>query len=195
VSASVETEVNVFAAPRARRLARLRHLDLVGLVITAATLVAALWAFPLYWGLVTTFKPENEVVRPAVQVWSEHFTFQNYVHVLLETKIGIWYVNSLITSAAVTVLLIVTAAGAGYAISQLSFPGRRLFWWMILASFMVPIPALTVNHFILINQFGLNNTLPGAAAAHRASHRHYLQAIFRFRAEGFSRGRNDRWRE
>ena len=26
---------------------------------------------------------------------------------------------------------------------------------------MVPIPALTVNHFILINQFGLINTLPG----------------------------------
>jgi ABC-type glycerol-3-phosphate transport system permease component len=44
-----------------------------------------------YWGLVTTFKPENEVVRPGVQLWPEHFTFQNYVHVLLETKIGIWY--------------------------------------------------------------------------------------------------------
>ncbi len=162
MSASAETGADVFAPPRARRLARLRHLDLVGLVITAATVVgAALWAFPLYWGLVTTFKPENEVVRPGVELWPEHFTFQNYIHVLLETKIGIWYVNSLVTSAAVTILVIVTAAGAGYAISQLSFPGRRLFWWMILASFMVPIPALTVNHFILINQFGLINSLPG----------------------------------
>ena len=162
MSASAETGDDVFAPPRARRLARLRHLDLVDLVITAATLVgAALWAFPLYWGLVTTFKRENEVVRPGVELWPEHFTFQNYIHVLLETKIGIWYVNSLVTSAAVTILVIVTAAGAGYAISQLSFPGRRLFWWMILASFMVPIPALTVNHFILINQFGLINSLPG----------------------------------
>jgi multiple sugar transport system permease protein len=162
VSASAETGADVFAPPRARRLARLRHLDLVGLVLTAATVVGAvLWAFPLYWGLVTTFKPENEVVRPGVQLWPEHFTFQNYIHVLLETKIGIWYVNSLVTSAAVTVLVIVTAAGAGYAISQLNFPGRRLFWWMILASFMVPIPALTVNHFILINQLGLINSLPG----------------------------------
>jgi multiple sugar transport system permease protein len=162
VSASVETGEDVFIAPRARRLARLRHLDLVGLVITAATIAgAALWAFPLYWGLVTTFKPENEVVRPGVELWPEHFTIQNYVHVLLETKIGIWYLNSLVTSAAVTLLVVLTAAAAGYAISQLSFPGRRLFWWMILASFMVPIPALTVNHFILINQFGLINTLPG----------------------------------
>jgi multiple sugar transport system permease protein len=161
VSASAETGAHVYAAPRAR-LARLRSLDLVGLVITAATVVGAvLWAFPLYWGLVTTFKPENEVVRPAVELWPEHFTFQNYIHVLLETKIGIWYVNSLITSAAVTVLVILTAAGAGYAISQLNFPGRRLCWWIILASFMIPIPALTVNHFILINQLGLINSLPG----------------------------------
>ena len=33
------------------------------------------------------------------------------------------------------------------------------------------------------------------AAAHRAGHGHHLQAVFRFRAEGFSRGRDDRWRE
>jgi multiple sugar transport system permease protein len=162
VSASVETGAGAVTPPSARQLARLRHFDLIGLLITVATVLgAALWAFPLYWGLVTTFKPENEVVRPAVELWPEHFTFQNYIHVLLETKIGIWYVNSLITSAAVTVLVVITAAGAGYAISQLSFPGRRLFWWIILASFMIPIPALTVNHFILINQLGLINSLPG----------------------------------
>ena len=117
------------------------------------TLVGAIvWAFPLYWGLVTTFKPEYEIVRPGVQLWPEHFTFENYVHVLLQTKIGYWYINSLITSAAVTVLVIIMAAGAGYAISQLDFPGRRFFWWMILASFMVPIPALIVTHFIVISQ-------------------------------------------
>ena len=162
MSASAQIDAHMAPSAVQRRLRRIRNLDLVGLLITLATLIAAaLFAFPLYWALVTTFKPEYEVVRPGVELWPEHFTFQNYIHVLLETKIGIWYVNSLITSAAVTVLVIVTAAGAGYAISQLNFPGRRLFWWMILASFMVPIPALTVNHFILINQFGLINTLPG----------------------------------
>jgi multiple sugar transport system permease protein len=146
----------------ARRLARLRHIDAVGLVITLATLVAAaLWAFPLYWGLVTTFKPEYEVVRPGVQLWPEHFTVENYTHALLQTKIGLWYMNSLITSIAVTVIVVMMAAAAGYAISQLDFPFRRFFWSMILASFMIPIPALIVNHFILISQLGLINTLAG----------------------------------
>jgi multiple sugar transport system permease protein len=162
MTASAGLAADLAAPPTSRRLARLRHLDAFGLVITLATLAAAVvWAFPLYWGLITTFKPEYEIVRPGVQLWPEHFTIENYVHVLLTTKIGFWYVNSLITSAAVTVLVIIMAAGAGYAISQLSFPGRQLFWWMILASFMVPIPALIVTHFVVLSQLGLINTLAG----------------------------------
>jgi multiple sugar transport system permease protein len=151
--------------PAAQRLGWLRQLDLIGVVITLATLAAAVvWAFPLYWGLVTTFKPETEIVQPGIQIWPQHFTIENYTNVLLQTKIGLWYVNSLVTSAAVTVIVVVMAASAGYAISQLEFPGRRLFWAMILASFMVPIPALIVNHFILMSQFGWVNTLQGVVA-------------------------------
>ena len=162
MTASAELDATARSHPANRRLRRIRNLDLVGGVVTLITVIAAaLWAFPLYWALVTTFKPENEVVRPIVELWPEHFTFENYLHVLFETNIGYWYVNSLITSAAVTILVVLMAAGAGYAISQLNFPGRRVFWWMILASFMVPIQALIVNHFILMNQFHLINTLAG----------------------------------
>jgi multiple sugar transport system permease protein len=162
MSGAAQTGGALVAALQARRRSKLRHLDLVGLVITLSTLVfAILWAFPLYWGMVTTFKPEYEIVRPGVQLWPEHFTLENYIHVLLQTKIGLWYVNSLVTSAGVTFIVVIMAAGAGYAISQLRFPGRRFYWWMILASFMVPIPALTVNHFILMSQFHLINTLLG----------------------------------
>ena len=146
----------------AGRTAPLRRVDAAGLLITLATVLGAVfWAFPLYWGLVTTFKPEYEVVRPGVALWPEHFTLENYGHVLLQTNIGLWYLNSLITSVAVTIIVVTMAAGAGYAISQLDFPLRRFFWWMILASFMVPIPALIVNHFILMSQLRLINTLAG----------------------------------
>ncbi len=156
---SVELASALSPPAASRRLARLRKLDLAGLIITVATLLLAiLWAFPLYWGLVTTFKPEPEVVREGVNLWPEHFTFENYLHVILQTKLGVWYLNSLVTSGAVTVIVIIMAAGAGYAISQLDFPGRRLFWWMILASFMVPIPALIINHFVIMSQFRWINT-------------------------------------
>jgi multiple sugar transport system permease protein len=141
---------------------RIRTLDRIGLIITIVTVLAAIfWAFPIYWALVTTFKPEQDVVRPGIELWPQRFTFEAYTFTLFNTKIGLWYVNSIVTSLAVTFLVVTMSAAAGYAISQLEFPGRRLLWWMILASFMVPIPALIVNHFVLMSQFKLINTWLG----------------------------------
>jgi multiple sugar transport system permease protein len=152
-------------AASARRFRRIRKFDTVGLIVTVGTvLLAVLWAFPLYWALVTTFKPESEVVQSGLQLWPAHFTLENYGHVLFDTKIGLWYVNSLLTSGAVTLIVIIMSAGAGYAISQLNFPLRRFFWWMIMASFMVPIQALIVNQFVLASQFHLINTLTAVVA-------------------------------
>ncbi len=137
-------------------------LDGAGLLITVATILLALfWIFPIYWALVTSFKPEEDVVQPGIRLWPEHFTFENYSFVLVNTKIGLWYLNSLVTSGGVTIIVVLMSAMAAYAISQLEFPGRRVLWWMILASFMVPIPALIINHYVLMNQLGLINTWGG----------------------------------
>ncbi len=139
-----------------------RWMDWGALALTLTTVVCAvIWAFPLYWAAVTTFKPETEVVRPYIELWPETFTFEAYSHVLFNTNIGLWYLNSLIVAASVTALVIISGMACGYAISQLSFPGRRLLFWLVLGSFMVPIQVLIINHFILMNQFGFLNSLAG----------------------------------
>ena len=147
-------------SPRRQRV--IKTLDVVGLIATLATVIAAIiWAFPIYWGLVTTFKVENEIVQPGVEFWPRNFTLEAYTHVLFNTNIGTWYINSLVTALGTTVLVVFMGALAGYAISQLKFPGRRILWWLILASFMVPIPALIVNHYVLMAGFKLINTWLG----------------------------------
>ena len=137
-------------------LASLQRINKIGAALTVLTVLAAIfWAFPLYWALITTFKPEQDVVQPGIEWWPRRFTVEAYTHALFNTKLGLWYLNSLLTSLSVTILVLLMSAGAGYAISQLNFPGRRALWWLILASFMVPIPALIVNHFVLMNQMHL----------------------------------------
>jgi multiple sugar transport system permease protein len=139
-----------------------RYLDIGGLVLTIITVLAAIaWAFPLYWAIVTTLKPEYEVVEPGVRLWPREFTLAAYIHVLVNTKIGLWYLNSLVTSGAVTAIVVFMGATCGYAMSQLRFPGRLLLYWMIMASFMVPIVALIITHFVLMSQFGFINTWLG----------------------------------
>ncbi|MBP1807094.1 carbohydrate ABC transporter permease [Rubellimicrobium aerolatum] len=146
----------------AARVTRLRRLNVAGGALTALIVLAAVaWAFPLYWGIVTSLKVEQDVVRPGVHLIPERWTLDAYTYVLFNSQIGRWYVNSVVTAGAVTVLVVAMSAAAGYALSQLRFPGKRLLWWLILASFMVPIPALLVNHFVLMAQFGLLNSWAG----------------------------------
>ncbi len=139
-----------------------RRWNLWGGIITLVTVVCAvLWAFPLYWGVISSLKPDYEVIRPAIELWPETLTFQNYITALTTTQIATWYVNSIVVALGVTVITVTSSMLCGYAISQLRFPGRSALWWLILASFMVPISALIINHFVLVANLGLLNTWAG----------------------------------
>ena len=140
----------------------MRRANFWGGVITVLTvLMALIWAFPLYWGIVSSLKPEDEVVRPFIEFWPENLTFQHYSHAIFNTQIVTWYINSIAVAIGVTAITIVTSMLCGYALSQLKFPGRKALWWLILASFMVPTQALIINHFVLTSQLGLINTWAG----------------------------------
>jgi multiple sugar transport system permease protein len=133
-------------------------VDVGGILLTILTGICALiWFFPLYWALVTSFRPEDETTK-SLSLLPEQPTLASYLYVIQNSKLPIWYLNSTITSVLVTVIAVFMAACCAYAISQLRFPGRLLLWWTILASFMVPVSALIVNHFIIIAGVKLLNT-------------------------------------
>lgn len=152
-----ETQTSAPHATRPRR-----NFDFGGVILTLVTVVfAVLWAFPIYWGVITSLKPESQVIAKTVEFLPRTWTIEAYWQVLVNTMIGRWYINSLVTSLGVTVITLVTSALTAYALSQLRFPGRTLLWYLILASFMVPLTALIVNHFILMAQLQLINNWMG----------------------------------
>lgn len=130
-------------------------------LLTALTVLAAcIWFFPIYWALVTSFRSEDETVK-SMSALPLQATLDGYLYMIRNSSLPIWYLNSTIVSVSVTFLVVAMAACCGYAISQLRFPGRTALWWMILASFMIPIPALIVNHFVIIAGVKLVNTHAG----------------------------------
>jgi multiple sugar transport system permease protein len=131
----------------------------IATILTVA--FALLWIFPLYWGVISSLKPEDEVIRPFIELWPQHLTFEHYAYTLFNTQIGRWYFNSVVVAFGVTFITILSSMLCGYAISQLSFPGRKILWWLIMASFMVPTQVLIINHFQLMAGMGLLNTWAG----------------------------------
>jgi multiple sugar transport system permease protein len=135
-----------------------RRLTVGSVLLTVLTCIAAaIWFTPIYWAIVTSLRPDQATVTEFT-LWPSSPTLGNYIFGIVNSKLPIWYLNSTITSVAITVVSVFISACTGYAISQLHFPGRRLLWWIILASFMIPVPALIVNHFVIIANVGLLNT-------------------------------------
>ena len=130
-------------------------------VVTGFTVIVALiWVFPLYWALVTSLRSENRVVsRPGLL--PDEFNIGNYADALFNTQLLTWYINSIGTAVIVTGVVIVISMMCAYALSQISFPGRKLLYLIVLASFMIPSQALVVTQFILMDQFNLINTWGG----------------------------------
>ena len=139
-----------------------RRFNLGAWLLSGLTVIAAaIWFFPIYWAIITSIRTDDEAVRAGFDLIPDAPTLGGYIYVILNSNIGRWYLNSTITSVAITFLVVAMAACAGYAISQLRFPGRTFLWWTILGSFMVPGVALIVNHYIIIAGVGLLNTYMG----------------------------------
>jgi multiple sugar transport system permease protein len=131
------------------------------IILTLITLTAAaFWIFPLYWALITSIRSEERVVSNA-SLLPDEFQLTAYVEAIFNTKIMTWYFNSVGTAVIVTVVVILFSLMCAYAISQIRFPGRRLLYGIVLASFMVPTQALVVTQFILMHKMGLINTWGG----------------------------------
>jgi multiple sugar transport system permease protein len=142
-------------------LKRIRQIKPASALLTLLTILAALvWFTPIYWAIVTSLRADEDTVRE-FSFWPSDPTLDGYIFGITNSNLPIWYLNSTITSVTLTVLSVFLSACAGYAISQLRFPGRMLLWWTILASFMVPVAALIVNHFIIIANVKLLNTYAG----------------------------------
>ncbi len=130
-----------------------RNIAFSGIVLIAA----AIWIFPLYWALTTSLRSEVRIVSDA-GVLIDELNFSAYAEVLANSKLPLWYLNSVGTSVLITAIVLLTGMMCAYALSQLRFPGRKALYLLVVASFMVPVPALYVAQFILMSDLNMVNT-------------------------------------
>jgi alpha-glucoside transport system permease protein len=96
------------------------------------------------------------------------WTFENYRNMFDNEGI----VDALIVTAQVTIgatiLPIVVAALAGYALAWIDFPGRDWLFLTVVALLLVPIQMALIPIFSFYNTFSLFDTVPGLILFHTA---------------------------
>jgi len=85
----------------------------------------ALWAFPVLWGLLTSFKTERDVLAYPPKFIFEP-TLANYREVLFGASSivpNLW--SSVVVASGATLLTMLFAVPAAYALARLRYPARR----------------------------------------------------------------------
>ena len=102
---------------------------------------------PIIVMFVTSFKTQVDIMS-GESMWIFQPTFDNYTHVF-ENKFDLFLRNSIIVSLASTVLSLLVAGMAAYALARLEFPGRSPIAYFTLIIRMVPPAVLAIPIFIL----------------------------------------------
>ncbi len=118
---------------------------------------AFLFLLPYAWMVSTSLKPEQEVFSQVPQWIPTDVTFEWYVAVLTGAPMIRWFWNTFLIASATTIIVVVLNSMIAFSLTKLDWPGKRIVFGVIIASFMVPVFANMVPLFQVIAQFGLVN--------------------------------------
>ena len=141
------------AAPPRERGTWLVYIPLViGLILLVG---------PFLWMLLGSFKTTGELRQVPPTWWPENPTLANYEDLFSRLNFLGYFFNSTVVAVAVTAGNVIFGSMLGYALTKLSFPGKRVLFAVVLGTLMVPGIVTFMPLFVLVANLGLVNTHAG----------------------------------
>lgn len=134
----------------------------------AAALLALFCGFPLLWMLLTSLKPDAEILTAEPVLWPSRLQLDAYARLFSETGFAIYFWNSIKVAGTATLLTILVATLAAYAFTRFRFPGRELVAGTMLFTYMFAPIMIVVPFYIMVRSAGLMNTHTGLVLSYTA---------------------------
>ena len=112
--------------------------------------VSLLSIFPFIWLTSTSLKGVNEDIfaYPPIII-PQDFTLINYLEVWNRVNFLGYFVNSMIVAALTVILNLVLSSLAAYPLARMRFKGKKVFFFSILATIMIPFQAIMLPVYII----------------------------------------------
>lgn len=124
--------------------------------------VSLLSIFPFLWLISTSLKGggENIFAYPP-QIIPTDFTWANYSGVWDRVDFIRYFVNSIIVAGGTVLLNLIFSAMAGYPLARMEFKGKKITFFAILATIMIPFQAIMLPVYLITLKLnmvdGVNN--------------------------------------
>ncbi|MCP2031689.1 multiple sugar transport system permease protein [Okibacterium sp. HSC-33S16] len=151
---------------------RFRPRTVRGMVLYAVLVVVSLIiVLPLVWVLITSFKTDGDVITNPYSIFPNPFSTEAYATLSSgQQPIFRWLLNSFLAASLQTIIILVTASAAAYALARLEFRGKKLVFGLIIATLLVPPVIFLIPNYLIVQNLGWLDTIwaisiPGAASA------------------------------
>ncbi len=125
-----------------------------------AVLIGVIVIIPFLWMLSTSFKSKGALMQIPVQWIPKEPSLDAYRTVFSRFPLLRAIGNSFLITGSYTVVTILSASMAAFAITKIKFPWAEGIFKFYLASMMIPTQVTLIPLFVIMNRMGLINTYP-----------------------------------
>lgn len=134
-----------------RRQQQLDKLWLYG----SFALLALFAFFPIYWMLVTSITPNDQVFQFPPRLFPADATLEHYGAFFDNAGLLRYFRNSLLVSVATAIGSIIISSYAAYSFSKFRYTGRNALMFLILSAQMFPQALLLIALYLMFSELGL----------------------------------------
>ena len=120
--------------------------------------------FPIWLAFVASTVTQPEIVSPPMPLLPGDQFFINYKKALfagVNVPVGTMLTNSLVMAIGIAVGKIIISLLSAFAIVYFRFPGKKIFFWLIFITLMLPVEVRIVPTYEIIAGFGMLNSYGG----------------------------------
>ncbi|MFD0959372.1 carbohydrate ABC transporter permease [Paenibacillus chungangensis] len=144
--------------------------------------VSLIWVYPVIWAITSSVKTTKEMYSGSIKPWPDKlewsfflpgnwgqlkgvFQFSNFSKAWYIADFQKYFVNTVIFTALVVVIILVLCILTGYVLGRYSFPGKIVFVSLISATMFIPSGYTIIPIWQLINALGLGKSIWGLVLA------------------------------
>ncbi|MEE1826925.1 carbohydrate ABC transporter permease [Streptomyces sp. BE20] len=124
-----------------------------------AVVLFVFFVFPVYWMIVTAFKPDKDIVSKTPVFLPLNATFDHFKTAIDAPKFWTYTANSFIVTILAVLLSLVIATLAAFAIARMKFRGRKGFVLVVMAAQMAPWEVMTIAVYLISRDNEMLNSL------------------------------------
>ena len=131
----------------------------LGRLLVYALLIAGLGLvlIPIWYMIITSFKPQTMIFELPPRLWPQTWTLNNYFAALGKDRFGLYFLNSAKVAIASTLLTLLVSSMLAFAFARMRFPGKEALFSLLLLGMTVPPVMLIIPQFLVAKWLNLFN--------------------------------------